>query len=114
VASRLMLNSPYYCDRGYVFTDIPSFLGGTAIITTANNDKKADASDTEFLCFDISEPATVYVLYDIRIPEPAWLLSLFTDQHVRRCCKRPYPIIPLAMSRFSPLPCAPGIHRLAH
>jgi hypothetical protein len=25
----------------------------------------------------------VYILYDIRIPEPAWLLSMFTDVHVR-------------------------------
>ena len=86
VASRLTLNSPYYCDRDYVFTDIPAFLGGTAIITTANNDKQADASDTDFLCFDIAEPSTVYILYDIRIPEPAWLLSMFTDIHVRYCC----------------------------
>jgi hypothetical protein len=56
VASRLMLDSPYYCDRGYVFTDIPGFLGGTAIITTANNDKQADASDT------VSSLFTVHVL----------------------------------------------------
>jgi hypothetical protein len=31
VASRLTLNSPYYCDRGYVFTSIPSFLGATSV-----------------------------------------------------------------------------------
>jgi hypothetical protein len=94
VASRLTLNSPYYCDRDYVFTDIPAFLGGTAIITTANNDKQADASDTEFLCFDIAEPSTVYILYDIRIPEPAWLLSMFADLHVRYCCSfLPHPCI---------------------
>jgi hypothetical protein len=83
VANRLTLDSQYYCDRDYVFTDIPTFLGGAVILTTANNDKQADPNDPDFLCFDISEPAAVYLLYDIQIPAPAWLTATFTDLQVR-------------------------------
>lgn len=73
-----------YCDREYVFLNVPDFLDGADFIRTANGDKRSDASDEQYLCFDLAVEATVYVLYDSRATngmEPTWLLRDFADEH---------------------------------
>merc|ERR1712167_55698 len=77
--------SNLYCDRDYVFTTLPPFLQGTVLIPTANNDKRSDPANTEFVCFDLAGEATVYLLYDSRVEdssEPGWLQSMFVGQHM--------------------------------
>merc|ERR1711871_49792 len=77
--------STMYCDRDYVFTTLPDFLQGTILIPTANNDKRSDPGNTEFLCFDLADEATVYLLYDSRVEdgsEPSWMTSMFVGQHL--------------------------------
>merc|ERR1719197_1920749 len=77
--------STLYCDRNYVFTTLPPFLQGTILIPTANNDKRSDPEDTDFLCFDLAMEATVYLLYDSRVEdgsEPGWMTSMFAGQHL--------------------------------
>ena len=54
-------------------------------IRTANSDKRSDPSDEEFLCFTLTAPSTVYVLYDSRATdgmEPGWLTRDFADEHL--------------------------------
>ncbi len=68
----------YYIDRSYVITDMPIELQGLSAIKTANNDKKSNTLD--FLSFDLSQDATLYVAYDSRATRhPQWLTSAFTD-----------------------------------
>jgi len=77
--------SNLYCDRDYVFTTLPPFLQGTVLIPTANNDKRSDPANTEFVCFDLAGEATVYLLYDSRVEdssEPGWMTSMFVGQHM--------------------------------
>merc|ERR1719502_1003711 len=77
--------STLYCDRDYTFTALPPFLQGTILIPTANNDKRSDPEDAEFLCFDLADEATVYLLYDSRAEdgsEPSWMTSMFAGQHL--------------------------------
>ena len=72
----------YYVDRDYTVAGLPDFLTGVQLIQTANDDKHADAADENWLCFDLSAPATVYVLCDSRATDyPAWL-GQFTNTHV--------------------------------
>ena len=49
-----------YCDRDYVFLNVPDFLDGVDFIRTANGDKRSDPTDEQFLCFVLTAPATVY------------------------------------------------------
>ena len=35
-------------------------------VKTANDDKDSDPTDLQFICFDISHKAVVYILYDTR------------------------------------------------
>eukprot|EP01051_Picozoa_sp_SAG22_P004873 SAG22_NODE_274_length_13178_cov_17.793715_6_plen_676_part_00 len=82
--STFAADSLYMCDRNYVFEGgpLPSYLAGIQQIRTANSDKASDRSDTDFLCFDIDVPGTVYVLYDSRALElPDWLSAGFDNQH---------------------------------
>ena len=52
-------------------------------IKTAEDDKHSDPTDLEFLCFDISHRAIVYVLYDRRANDrPSWLKTGFTDMDI--------------------------------
>ena len=54
-------------------------------IRTANSDKRSDPEDEEFLCFTLTAPSTVYVLYDSRATdgmEPGWLTRDFADEHL--------------------------------
>merc|ERR1712167_345869 len=77
--------STLYCDRNYVFTTLPPFLQGTVLIPTANNDKRSDPANSEFVCFDLAGEATVYLLYDSRVEdgsEPGWMTSMFVGQHM--------------------------------
>ena len=73
-----------YGDRSYVMTEIPEFMVGMHFIRTANDDKRADATDLDFLCFHVDMRAVVFVLYDSRATSlPEWLSSVYTDQHVQ-------------------------------
>lgn len=49
-----------YCDRDYVFLNVPDFLDGVDFVRTANSDKRSDSTDERFLCFELTAPATVY------------------------------------------------------
>jgi len=68
----LLLNERPYIDRTYPFTTIPADCVGLTYIETANDDKDSKASN--FLQFDISTDAIIYVAYDTRITKkPVWL-----------------------------------------
>jgi hypothetical protein len=72
----------YYGDRNYVMTEVPPFLVGMNYVRTANDDKRADENDLNFLCFDVGSDATVYVLYDSRASTlPGWVAADFVDKH---------------------------------
>ena len=74
---------PFYTDRQYNLLDLPDYMHGLWGIKTPNDDKHSDAHDLEFLCFDISHKAVVYVLYDRTAQDrPTWLKSGFTDQDI--------------------------------
>ncbi|MBS3733772.1 MAG: cadherin-like domain-containing protein, partial [Phycisphaerae bacterium] len=61
--SSLAVGDLVYIDRSYEYTDVGS-LGGEEYIRTANGDK--NATDTEFLSFDVNQDVTVHLLYDNR------------------------------------------------
>ena len=72
-----------YCDSDYAVLAIPDFLDGIDLIRTAMVDKRSDATDEQFMCFELTAPATVYVLYDSRVTngmEPTWLQRDFTEE----------------------------------
>merc|ERR1711871_1152906 len=80
----LQVGTTMYCDRDYTFTSVPPFLAGSTLIQTANNDKRSDPTDLDFVCFVVDAPATVYLLYDSRATdgqEPAWMLDMMRAQH---------------------------------
>lgn len=52
-----------YIDRNYEFVDFSTQLENKVLIQTANDDKTSDPSDSDFLSFDITKDAWVYVLY---------------------------------------------------
>lgn len=80
VAAPVALYQPYYVDRMYSLTQLPDFLRGLQGIRTANDDKRSDSTDLEWVCFDIAKRAAVYVLYDKRAhDQPTWLKSTFTN-----------------------------------
>ena len=63
-------------------TEVPPFLVGMNYVRTANDDKRADENDLNFLCFDVGSDATVYVLYDSRASTlPGWVAADFVDKH---------------------------------
>lgn len=77
VHSPLENGSKSYIDRTYVYSQVPSNLSGAVYIRTANDDKQSQGSD--FLRFDVSNDAVVYVAHDDRISsKPAWF-SGFAD-----------------------------------
>eukprot|EP01043_Picozoa_sp_COSAG02_P063958 COSAG02_NODE_9210_length_2288_cov_1.258566_1_plen_376_part_00 len=90
VGGPIRLNEIYYTDREYILTDLPDFLHGLQGVKTPNDDKNSPADDLQWLCFDISQRAAVYILYDRRVSDsgnspPAWLsgpTSLFTNEHI--------------------------------
>ena len=61
-----------YIDRGYTFNSLGEYAGMT-YIRTANDDK--EATDEDFLTFDLSAPATLFVAYRHGTDLPPWLSS---------------------------------------
>ncbi|MBN1274999.1 glycoside hydrolase family 140 protein [Candidatus Woesearchaeota archaeon] len=69
--ARLSLNERAYLDRDFLFSDIPPSLEGELFLRTANNDKGYTG---DFLTFDLTKDATLYVAMDERnTPPPSWL-----------------------------------------
>lgn len=63
-----------YSDEKHTIESMPHVLSGLQGIRMPNKDSISDAADHEFLCFDISAPASVYVLHDSRAAVmPDWL-----------------------------------------
>ena len=83
VRRQTLTKRPLLFAGSYVFTEIPEFLAGTEIIHTANDDKYSDPTDLEWLCFDVTGEATVYIMYDGTAIDsvPAWLTDLAVGQH---------------------------------
>lgn len=61
---RLSTDQPYYTDRAYRFTSLPTALEGACQIKTPNDDKQSD--DAMYLSFTVTNPARVYLAYDER------------------------------------------------
>ena len=61
VAGPVRLGETYYTDRSYIITGLPDFLHGLEGVQTPNNDKHSDPADLQWLCFDVSQRAAVYV-----------------------------------------------------
>jgi hypothetical protein len=73
------LNEEYYVDRDYVFTGFSKDkYDDLWCIKTANKDK--DNTLSEFLTFELNEPAIVYIYFDRRIRNlPDWANGLFEE-----------------------------------
>ena len=87
VAGPVRLGETYYTDRAYIITGLPDFLHGLEGVQTPNNDKHSDPADLQWLCFDVSQRAAVYVLYDRRVEDsggtpPDWLTRGFNNEHI--------------------------------
>lgn len=73
-----------YVDRehewnGVTEAGLPDFLVGGDYVMTFNEDK----TDTRFeLTVELALPADLYVLFDNRVPPPAWLVDEFVDTGV--------------------------------
>ena len=72
----------FYSDRSYVVTSLPDELKDQEFIRTRNGDKKQTAAD--FLKFDLTQDAWVYVAFDSRASQlPGWLSGwIDTGQNV--------------------------------
>ncbi len=70
---RLLWGAQLYTDRPYVVSGFPPvYLNGADYIRPANDSKKATAPD--YLSFQLTQPAQLYVCYDPRATVlPAWL-----------------------------------------
>ena len=70
---RLLWGAQLYTDRSYVVSDFPPlYLNGAEYIRPANDSKKATRPD--YLSFQLTQPAQLYVCYDPRATVlPAWL-----------------------------------------
>lgn len=71
VVSKLGIGGQYYIDRSYTISALPKYLINAEWIKTANDDKKYTNSD--FLKFNLSKEADVYIAYDQRLTVPSWL-----------------------------------------
>ncbi|MDX1907802.1 MAG: PKD domain-containing protein [Bacteroidia bacterium] len=87
-----------YTGRAATFSTIPANLLGGQFIRTAYSDRTNTSAS--FLSFTLSDPDTVYVIYDSRVTTPpTWLTSQFTNTgvilsstvHNYRVYKRAYP-----------------------
>lgn len=68
----LVVGALLYTDRVYPATSLPSFLNNAAFIKPPNDDKTNKSAS--LLSFDLSQPATVYILYDPRATSiPLWM-----------------------------------------
>ncbi|MEZ4649616.1 MAG: Ig-like domain-containing protein [Candidatus Eisenbacteria bacterium] len=59
----MAVGRPVYTDRSYTYTEAPGHFVERTLIQTANDDKRSDASDSDFLSFDLEEAGYVYVIY---------------------------------------------------
>ncbi|MCA9758423.1 MAG: hypothetical protein KDA27_21685 [Candidatus Eisenbacteria bacterium] len=57
------IGRPVYTDRSYTYLEAPGHFGERPVIQTANDDKRSDAYDSDFLSFTLEEAAYVYVMY---------------------------------------------------
>ncbi|NIT59315.1 MAG: hypothetical protein GWN00_24765, partial [Aliifodinibius sp.] len=66
VVTGLADDSLVYIDRSYIYSNVPAMLTGNQVvyIRTANNDKLSEGN--QFLSFDISLSASIYVAHDDR------------------------------------------------
>ena len=74
----------YYVDKDFVFTQLPYYLQGVTAIQTAQADVGSSTEVKNFVCFNVDQPATVYILYDKRTDDndkPGWLKTDFKDKH---------------------------------
>jgi hypothetical protein len=79
-----------YNDHVAVATGVPAFLQGLNFIRGSNGDSTALEIDHSFVCFNVTMPSTIYILYDhsttgtstagISGP-PGWIAAYFPDQH---------------------------------
>lgn len=74
--------APHYVDRSYTITELPDALAGSVMIRGANDDGKL-TEPADYLVFDLTRPATVYVAFDTR-GEGTWWPSWLTDQGFTR------------------------------
>jgi len=66
-----------YTDRNYMLAGVPTALRYNLHIKTANDSKGYTRLD--YISFDLTQPATVYIAYDERASSPPdWLSSSFT------------------------------------
>jgi hypothetical protein len=73
----LDVGNPYYVDRPYTISNIPTGYHGLLWIMTANDDKNSSTED--FLNFTVNQDVTAYVAYDHRASSlPFWI----TDHYV--------------------------------
>ena len=74
------LGARAYTDRTYSFNQVPNELSaliGAVYVRPSQNDK-AVSSPADFMTFSLEQNATLYVLWDNRLPTPSWL-STWTD-----------------------------------
>ncbi|GLY90292.1 glycosyl hydrolase family 95 catalytic domain-containing protein [Actinoallomurus iriomotensis] len=79
---RAAVGAPVYVDRGYTVTDLPGALDGATMIRGANDDSKL-TEPADYLTFDLTRPATVYVAFDTR-GEGSWWPGWPADQGFTR------------------------------
>lgn len=76
------LGTLMYTDRSYTLTNAPSQYLSQMFIRTAMSDRLETTAN--FMTFDLSAPATIYITYDKRIvTPPSWLVNdwtLITDE----------------------------------
>lgn len=80
--ARAAVGAPAYVDRGYTVTGLPDALDGAVLIRGANDDSQL-TTPADYLTFDLTRPATVYVAFDSR-GEGSWWPGWLTDQGFTR------------------------------
>lgn len=61
--STMDIGRQVYADRSYTYIEAPDHFPERTVIQSANDDKRSDASDSDFLSFTLDEPGYVYVMY---------------------------------------------------
>ncbi|XPS83403.1 uncharacterized protein Dvar_14210 [Desulfosarcina variabilis str. Montpellier] len=70
---------PYYTDRAYKLTSVPSQFTGMTLIRTPNDDQK-NTSPNGYLTFEVDEDTDVYIAFDRRCTDhPDWMDGDFVD-----------------------------------
>lgn len=72
----LNVDDEYYVDRAYKIKSVPEEMNGYLWIKTANDDR--NNTNENFVSFQLSEAAKIYVAYDSRaVNYPNWLINDF-------------------------------------